>query len=88
MDELFFVLRTTKLDDDTTIKVPDYYYNDVLLRPQELDKMCCYEVKMHYEKVKIPKKRNKSTTGEDYDDVNKTLPPVEDGESSSQTPPN
>ena len=30
----------------------------------------------------------KSKTGEDYDDVNKTLPPVEDGESSSQTPPN
>ena len=29
-----------------------------------------------------------SKTGEDYDDVNKTLPPVEDGESSSQTPPN
>ena len=56
MDELFFVLRTTKLDDDTAIKVPDYYYNDVLLRPQELDKMYYYEVNMHYEK-KIPKKK-------------------------------
>ena len=42
---------------NTTIKIPDYYYNDVLLRPQELDKMCCYEVKMHYEKIKIPKKK-------------------------------
>ena len=55
MDELFFVLRTTKLDDNTTTKIPDYYYNDVLLRPQELDRMCCFEVKMNYEKVKIPK---------------------------------
>ena len=73
MDELFFVLRTTKLDDNTTTKIPDYYYNDVLLRPQELDRMCCYEVKMNYEKVKIPKRKNKSTVGDhdndDDDDV-------------------
>ena len=53
----FFVLRTTKIDASSTIKIADYYYNDVVLRPQELDKMCCYEVKMNFEKVKIPNKK-------------------------------
>ena len=45
MDELFFVLRSTKIDPKTTIKIADYYCNDVELRPQELDRMCTYEVR-------------------------------------------
>ena len=69
MEELFFVLRTTKIDATSTIKIPDYYYNDVLLRPQELDKMCCYEVKMYFEKVKIPKKKSTAQDSDDDDNA-------------------
>ena len=61
MDKLFFVLRSTKLDDGKTIKVPDYFINDVLYRPQELEKMCLYAVKLWYEKVRIPPKKKKQS---------------------------
>ena len=59
MDKLFFVLRSTKIDGKT-VKIPDYYINDVLLRPQELERLCCYEVKMYYEKARIPAKKKKA----------------------------
>ena len=69
MDNLFFVLQNTKMDDGTTIKIPDYFINDVLYRPQELEKMCLYQVKLWYEKERIPaKKKKQSGVGVDDDD--------------------
>ena len=67
MDKLFFVLRSTKIDGKT-VKLPDYYINDVLFRPTELEKLCCYEVKMHYEKAKIPPKKKSGGQNDDDDD--------------------
>ena len=68
MDDIFFVLQTTKIDDDTTIKIPDYYINDVIYKPPELEKMCCYEKKCGMKRQEYHQRKKSGDAVDDNDD--------------------
>ena len=53
-----FRLRPTKDGDGNLIKVEDYYINNMIYRPLELELICCYELEMLYELVKLSAKRS------------------------------
>ena len=53
-----FQLRPTKDKEGNLIKVEDYFINNVIYRPPELELICCYELEMLYELVKLSSNRS------------------------------
>ena len=58
-EELNFRLRKVKNDDGEYDHVCDYFINNIIYRPTDLE-ICCYELSMKYELKKNQKKKRKN----------------------------
>ena len=60
-EDLTFLLRKVNNDDNKYDVVSDYFCNNILYRPTELEHTCCFEQIMCYELKKIQKKKKEIT---------------------------
>ena len=54
---LDFKLKLVQTGDDTYEHVQDFFINNIIYRPVELEHYGCYDMMMHYELKKMTKKK-------------------------------